>query len=109
MSYYLKNHYFSDNHGVYFWANFNLPHFHLDGANLQMQTHFVPKLMHQKLPYFFTSCKTAELGLYYWSQVVLVALVSEVFLPSNEPFFETFAQDPRTYVRAAVVNEGKNL
>ena len=26
-----------------------LGHFHLDGANLQMQTHLVPKIMHQNL------------------------------------------------------------
>ena len=25
-----------------------LGHFHLDGAHLQMQTHLVPKIMHQK-------------------------------------------------------------
>ena len=25
-----------------------LGHFHLDGANFQMQTHIVPKIMHQK-------------------------------------------------------------
>ena len=30
-----------------------LGHFHLDSAYLQMQTHLVPKIMHQKEPYFY--------------------------------------------------------
>ena len=37
-----------------------LGHFQLDGANLQ--THFVPKIMDQKLSYFYGSCVTAKLG-----------------------------------------------
>ena len=34
-----------------------------------MQTHFVPKIMHQKYPYFYVSCIMANLGLQYWSQM----------------------------------------
>ena len=29
-----------------------LGHFHLDGANFKMQTHIVPKIMHQKAVFF---------------------------------------------------------
>ena len=34
---------------VFKWTYLGLGHFHLDGANLQMQTHLVPKKMHQNL------------------------------------------------------------
>ena len=39
-----------------------LGHFHLDGANLQMQTHLVPKIMHQKLKYLLQQLYYGQIG-----------------------------------------------
>ena len=40
-----------------------------DGANLQMQTHFVPKIMHHIFALILQQLHCRKISLQYWSQV----------------------------------------